>query len=51
MKSAPESATGMGKRPEKWRGRIVEEKFRLIPSKGRAKLIHKVCEVNPMVCP
>jgi hypothetical protein len=31
--------------------RVVEEKFRRIPSKGWAEMIRKVYEVDPMVCP
>jgi len=31
--------------------RVAEEKFRRIPSKGRAEMIRKVYEVDPMVCP
>jgi hypothetical protein len=31
--------------------RVVEEELRPIPSKGWAEMIHKVYEVDPMVCP
>ena len=31
--------------------RMVEEELRPIPSKGWAEMIHKVYEVDPMVCP
>ena len=30
--------------------RVVEEKFRRIPSKGWAEMIRKVYEVDPMIC-
>jgi hypothetical protein len=31
--------------------RIVEDKLRRIPSKGRAEMIRKVYEVDPLLCP
>jgi hypothetical protein len=31
--------------------RMVEEELKPIPAKGWAKMIRKVCEVDPMVCP
>jgi hypothetical protein len=31
--------------------RIVEEELRPIPSKGWAKMIRKVYEVDPLICP